>query len=562
MSKLDGGRLAAKALKSEGVSHIFTLCVASLAPYYEGCEAEGIKVIGMRSEQGAATAADGWSRVTGKPGVAMFTAGPAFTNAYTGIANAYLAPSPVVYIGRGRSNQASNDLGELMEIDKEYLELARPITKWSRICYDTNRIPEYISMAFRNALVGKPGPAYLEVPVDAVFRQVEQSEVYFPRDYRTEAKAYGDPSYVRRASEMLLKAQRPVVVGGGGVHWSQASEALQRLTAALELPVFLNGLGRGSVPPDHPVYFSYARSTALKNADVILLVGAPLDFRLSFGRPPAWSADAKVIQIDIDPAEIGRNRNIDVGIPGDPKAILDQLMAEISKKKRVESDWVNHLRESEKEAIARDEELMKSDIDPIHPMRVMGELRKLLDPDDIVVGDGGFFVNFAARVLKIHKPGHWLDPGLMGCLGVGPGFAIAAKLAHPEKRVVLISGDGSFGFNGMELETMSRYGINIVTIVGNDGSWGMEKYIPAWKDKPIAADLSRDTRYDIVAKGLGCQGELVEHPDGIRAALVRALAADCPALVNVVLTNETAVYQSTGRGVFDRIKSSSLASKG
>jgi len=527
-----------------------------MAPYYEGCEAEGIKVIGMRSEQGAATAADGWSRITGKPGVAIFDFGPGFTNAYTGIINAHLTPSPVVYIGRGRYHPAFHDLGELMEIDRDYIELARPITKWARICYDAKRLPEYIGMAFRNALAGKPGPVYLEAPSVELYREFDESEVFFPTNYRTEARTYGDPDYIRRAAQLMLNSKRPAVMAGGGVYWSQASEELQDIVASLDAPVFLNALGRGCVPPDHPMYFSYARRTALKEADVILVVGAPFDFRLNYGRPPAWARGAKIIQIDIDPSEIGRNRDVDVGIIGDPKAVLSQLLEEVKGKRRRDSSWLDLMRRVHAEGVARDEEWMRSDMVPIHHLRIIGELRHFLGPDDIVIGDGGFFVNFAARVLKIHKPGHWLDPGPMGCLGVGPGFAIAAKLAHPEKRVVLLSGDGAFGLNGMELETMSRYGINVVTIVGNDGAWGMEKHVPVWKGPPIATDLSQSTRYDIIAQGMGCHGELVEQPQQIRPALERAFNADKPALINAVLTGETSVYQATGSGLFERIDDS------
>lgn len=554
MAKVDGGRLAAKALKAEGVRYVFTLCEVVMAPYYEGCEAEGIEVIGMRSEQGAATAADGWSRITGRPGVAIVDFGPGFTNACTGIINAHLTPSPVVYIGRGTYHPAFNDLGELMEIDRDYIELVRPITKWARVCYDAGRLPEYIGMAFRNALAGRPGPVYLEMPSAELFREFDESEVFFPSKYRTEARTYGDPDYIQRAAQLLLSAERPAVVAGGGVYWSQASEELQAFVTAIDAPVFLNSLGRGCVPPDHPMYFSYARRPALKEADVIMVIGAPFDFRLNYGRPPALAREAKIIQVDIDASEIGRNRDVDVGIVGDPKAVLRQLLDETGGKKRHDSGWLNKIRQVHAEGVARDEEWMTSDMVPIHHLRVIGELRHFLGPDDIVIGDGGFFVNFAARALKIHRPGHWLDPGPMGCLGVGPGFAIAAKLAHPDKQVVLLSGDGAFGFNGMELETMSRHGVKVVTIVGNDGAWGMEKHVTIWKDRPIAADLSQSTRYDIIAQGMGCHGELVEQPQQIRPALERAFNADRPALVNVLLTGETSVYRATGSGLFQRLE--------
>ncbi|BBO82048.1 acetolactate synthase [Desulfosarcina ovata subsp. sediminis] len=550
MTKLSGGHLAAKALKAEGVKYVFTLCEFGLAPFYEGCETEGIQIISFRSEQGAATAADGWSRITGKPGVAMFASGPSFTNAYTGIANAYLCQSPVVYIGRGRSNPAAFDLGDLHEIDRDYIDLLRPITKWSRICHRTERIPEYLGMAFRHALAGRPGPAYLETPISVAFGRSEESTVPFPTNYRTESRVYGDPDYVQQAAELMLKAHKPVVMAGGGVYWSQASEALQEFVNAVNAPVFQNGLGRGCVPPDHPMAFSYPRRQAFREADVILLIGTELDFRLNYGRPPSLSADAKIIHVNIDPTEIGRNRGADIGITGDPKAVLTQLITAVDGRKRSDSDWLDCLREAQAEGVSKDEMWMRSETVPMHPLRVIGELRHFLSPEDIVIGDGGFFVNFAARVLKVYKPGHWLDPGLMGCLGVGPGFAIAAKLAHPESRVVLLSGDGAFGFNGMELETMSRYGINVVTIVGNNGSWGMEKHIDVWTDQAIAAELSSGTRYDIIAQGMGCHGELVERPEQIRPALERAFAAGKPALLNVVLNDETSIYRATGSGVF------------
>lgn len=559
MAKVNGGRLAAKALKAEGVRYVFTVCEVVMAPYYEGCEAEGIKVMGMRSEQGAATAADGWARVTGKPGVAIFDFGPGFGNAYTGIMNANLTPSPVIYIGRGGYEPAQYDLGELMEIDRDYIELVRPITKWARICHDARRIPEYFGMAFRNALAGKPGPVYLETVGIELFREFEESEVYFPANYRTEAKAYGDPDYIQRAAQLILNSKKPVVMAGSGVHWSGAGEELQNLASALNTPVFLNGLGRGCVSPEHLMYFSYARRAALKDADVILVIGAPFDFRLNYGRPPAFSREAKIIQVDIDQSEIGRNRDVHVGIVGDPKAVLTQLIEETKGKSRQDSGWVDYLRKLETEGTARDEKWLQSDMIPIHHLRVIGELRHFLGPDDFVIGDGGFFVNFAARVIKTYKPGHWLDPGPMGCLGVGPGFAIAAKLAHPDSRVVLLSGDGAFGFNGMELETMSRYGINVVTILGNDGAWGMEKHIPVWKGPAIAAELRQSTRYDIIAQGMGCQGELVERPEQIRPALERAFNADKPALLNVLLTGETSVYQATGSGLYERMESSGFS---
>ena len=481
MARIDAGTLMGRALQAEGIEFVFTQAVVTIAPFYAGCEAAGIRVIPCRTEQAATHGADGYARSTLKPGVAMFTSGPGFINAFPGIANAYLAGSPCLFIARGGSPPGMKDKGALMEMEHDYLDLVRPITKWARICYDVERIPEYVSMALRHSMSGRPGPSYLEIPTGLIFGDADESEVRFPTNYRTRALTHGDPAYVQRATDALLAAERPVVMAGSGVFWDAASEELRELAESFALPVYLNAMGRGCLPPDHPNSFSYSRRAAFGEADVILAVGLPFDFRVGYGEPPTWAADATVIQVDVDPTEIGRNRGPDIGITGSVKAVLRQLLDARNGRVRKEVGWLDKLRAEEAKRAQADEVLMSSDIVPMHPLRVAGEVRKFLQPDDVVIGDGGYFVNFAARVLPIHKPGHWMDPGIMGCLGVGPGFAMAAKLAHPGKRVLLMAGDGAFGYNMMELETMSRLGINVVTVVGNDGGWAMERATAMWK---------------------------------------------------------------------------------
>jgi acetolactate synthase-1/2/3 large subunit len=532
MALIDGGDLVARCLKQEGVDAIFTLCGGHVQAIYDACIDENIKVIDVRHEQAAGHAAEGWSRATRKCGVAVVTAGPGVTDVVTAVANAYQNRSPMLVIG-GRSPLTDFEKGALQEMD--HVELLRPLTKWARCLYDTKRIPEYMAMAFRHALSGRYGPVFLEVPADVVFRRVEESEVSLPSSYRPKGRVQADASVIGEAARLLASAQQPLVLAGSLVYWSAAHEPLRQFVERLQAPLYLNAMARGSVPQDHPLFFSRTRRGALARADVILIIGTPLDFRLAYGR--RFNPEATIVQVDIDPTELGRNRDIDICVEGDAGAVLGQLLAELGDAKPDHSDWLKTLREEEEKTLAARQEFLNSDAMPIHPLRLCKEMAAFVDENTIVIGDGGDIVNLAAQVLPINYPGQWYDPGPMGTLGVGTGFAMAVKTAFPEKKVLMVNGDGTFGLNGFEFDTFVRFDMPVVSVVGNDRQWGqvaVGQRMMYGRERAIASVLKDSARYDKVVEGLGGHGEFVEQPRDIRPALERAFASGKPACVNVI----------------------------
>jgi acetolactate synthase I/II/III large subunit len=533
-----GGLLVAEMLKREGIEIVFTLSAGHLASVYDGCVRRDITVMDFRHEQSAAHAAEGWAKVTRRPGVALLTAGPGVTDGITGIANAYMAGSPMIVIG-GAAPISQWDKGALQELP--HLDLVRPITKWARSVSQTHRLAEYTAMAFREALAGKPGPVFLECPMDVLNSMIPTSEAVLPPAGELPSRPQGDQSRIERAVTMLKKAERPVIFGGTTLWWDAAADSLRTLAERLQAPVFLNGSGRGCLPPDHPLFFSRARRTALAGADVLVLVGTKLDFRLNFGRPPLIPENTKIIWLDTQAQDIGVNRPADVGIHGDVGAIMRQIERGFRQTAKHHA-WLEAVREAEEKGREAEELLMSSDATPIHPMRLCRELRDVLDHDAYMVGDGGDIVSYGGRVLHPSEPGHWLDAGPMGTLGAGPGFAIAAKLAHPEKQVALLLGDGSFGLNGMEFETMARHKLPIVGVIGNDGQWATIKHPQkAMLGHSTGSDLAPGIRYDRMVEAFGGHGELVERPEQIRPALERAFASGKPACVNV-LTDPDIIY--------------------
>ncbi len=526
----NGGQLVAKMLAREHVDAVFTLCGGHIMPIYNGLLDEQIRVIDFRHEQAATHAADAYARLTRKPGVAIVTAGVGVTDAVTGIANAYQADSPVLVIG-GQAPSDQFEMGSLQELDS--VALVTPITKWSRAVLHTRRIPEYLTIAMRHMFAGRYGPAFLEIPIDVLLGAAEDDEIEFPEQYRTRTMPQGDPEMIARAAALLQHAERPALIAGGEIWWSDASTALAQFAEHANVPIYLNAMGRGALPPNHPNYFSASRKHALANADVILTIGAPFDFRLGYGKAPGFNADAKIISASIEPRELGRNRGVDVGIVGDARAVLTQLTNAVSP--RAVSAWLRDLRERETRSQAQLDALMNSDATPIHPLRLAKEIRDVLDDDSIVIGDGGNVVSQASKVIHVAKPGHWLDPGRFGCLGVGVPFAIAAKLVHPQSNVIVINGDGAFGLNGFEFDTAVRFNLPLVSVVGNDGAWGQIRgpQINFYgEERAVASALAR-SRYDHVVRALGGHGEYVESPNELRGALERALASGKPACVNV-----------------------------
>ncbi|MCA1727360.1 MAG: acetolactate synthase, partial [Actinobacteria bacterium] len=454
------------------------------------------------------------------------------TDAVTGIANAMYANSPVLVFS-GKNPVFEFEMGSLQEMDQ--VSLVASITKWAKTCYDTRKLGEYVTAAFRHANAGRKGPVFLDVPLDIQFNSWPPG-VDVPADYRTDAKPEGDPDYVARAVKLLQEAERPVIFAGAGVRWSEAHEALAALADAMKAPVFLNSLGRGCLSPEHPYYFGAARKFGLGRADVVLALGVDWDFRLGYGQR-GFNQEVRVIQVDVDAAHIGRNRPVEIGIVGDPGKVIAQLL-DAGVGATEEPSWTAEVRDEEERVAAEAEPGMTSDASPVHPQRFAREIRDFLDTDAVVVGDGGDIVGIAASILPASAPGHWLDPGPFGCLGVGPSFAIAAKLAKPDKQVAIVYGDGSFGLNAMEYESAIRQDIPFVGIIGNDGAWGQIKVAQETmygEGNAPASMLDATTPYHKMVEGLGGYGELVTEPGQIKPALKRAFDSGVAACINVIV---------------------------
>jgi acetolactate synthase I/II/III large subunit len=542
-----GGRLIARRLKAHGVSHLFTLSGGHLFSIYDGCREEGIAIVDVRHESTAAFAAEGWAKVTREAGVCALTAGPGVTNGMSAMASAQANHSPMVVLG-GRAPALRWGQGSLQEID--HVPFVRPLTKLAATASSTEEIPGLVDDAFAAAGAAHGGPAFVDFPLDYVF--MEAAEVSAGEGDAGEAgdgeaggAVRGGPggaegAAVERAAELLRGAERPVIMAGTDLYWGHGEEALLSLAETLRIPVFLNGLARGCVPADHELFFSRARSAALKGADVALVVGVPMDFRLAFGA--AFGEDTEIVVIDAAEPERRHPRAVAAECYGSIPETLSELRTGAGAAALPSEGWIGELRVIEEERRAGERAEFEDGRSPLHPMRLYAALAKTLDRDAIVIGDGGDFVSYAGRVIDSYRPGCWLDPGPFGCLGTGPGYALAAKLAHPERQVVMMLGDGAFGFSGMEFDTLARHGVNVVGVMGNNGIWALEKHpMEFLYGYSVAADLRPGTRYDEVVTALGGHGELVERPEQVAPAVERAFAAGLPALVNV-LTDPTVVY--------------------
>jgi acetolactate synthase-1/2/3 large subunit len=538
MSPVHGGILAARALKQAGVECIFTLCGGHIMPLYAGCKEQGIRIIDVRHEQAAVHAADAWARCNpGKVGVAAITAGPGVTDGVTGIANAWRANSPILVFG-GQGPFDNLRRGSLQEMD--HIGVVRPITKFADAIYQTHRIPEYIELAIRHAVSGIPGPAFLEIPMDVFMGSVEDDKIFIPRIRTAPPRLSPDREAVREALGLLKNARRPMLMAGTSVKWSQASAAMNRFISETHIPSYTNGMGRGTIPPESPEFLNRSRREALKQIDCILLAGTLLDFRMAFGK--TIPADAKIIQLDMDATLIGQNRQSDVGLVGNLACSFELLLEEMKNSgTRLDfSGWRDELRKIETAAEAKVEAALGSNESPVDPQRMCREVRDWLDTlsDPIVIGDGGDIVATAAKIIPVKREGAWMDPGPLGTLGVGMPFALAAQASNPDKRVVIVYGDGSFGLNGFEYDTAVRFGLPIIGIVGNDAAWGQMMRPQGAIYGMYDSTLLNHTRYDKVVEALGGHGEFCERPEQIRPALERAAASGKPALVNVIIRQD------------------------
>ncbi len=534
MAQIDGGDLVARMLKKEGIDTIFTLSGGHIQNIYDGCLDEGIRVIDTRHEQVAGHAAEGWARIKRRPGVAVVTAGPGVTDTVTAVANAYQNGSPMVLIG-GAAPMGTALMGSLQEIPGT-IDMMRPITKWSASCHTTARIPEYMAQAFRIAMTGRYGPVFLELPSDILFGRLEEESVKLPEGYRPSGRVHGDPALIAEAAKLLRSAERPVVMGGSGVYWSEAGRELQELAERIQAPIYLNDMGRGCVPMDHDLFRNRTRRNAFEQCDVALFVGTPMDFRLSYGR--RINPGARVIAIDVDPTELGRNRAVDIGIEGDPRSVLQGIAAEVGDGRPNHDEWLKQLRDGETKIVELRQKWLHDDRTPIHPLRLCNEIAKFVDENTTVVGDGGDIVATASQLLPINRPGQFMGPGPLGTLGVGTGFCIAAKSAEPERRVLMINGDGSFGLNGFDFDTLVRFDMPVVAVVGNDRQWGqiiVGQSRMYGEERVVATRLGDNARYDLVVEALGGHGEYVTDPKDIYPAIERAFASGKPACVNVII---------------------------
>ncbi len=528
-----GGRLIARRLKAHGVSKLFTLSGGHLFSIYDGCREEGIEIVDVRHESTAAFAAEGWAKVTREVGVCALTAGPGVTNGMSAMASAQANHSPVVVLG-GRAPALRWGQGSLQEID--HVPFVRPLSKLAATAGSTEEIAGLTDLAFQAALAPHGGAAFLDFPLDYVFMEAPEHEggpveVSVP---------HASAEAIERAGALLSEAERPVIMAGTDLYWGHGEQALLELAETLRIPVFLNGLARGCVPADHELFFSRARSQGLKGADVALVIGVPMDFRLAFGA--AFGEETEIVVIDTAEPERVHPRAVAAECYGSLPQTLADLRSAAGAKALATESWVSELRSVEFERRESERAEREDDRAPLHPMRLYAELGEVLDRDAIVIGDGGDFVSYAGRVIDSYEPGCWLDPGPFGCLGTGPGYALAAKLAHPERQVVLLIGDGAFGFSGMEFDTLARHGVNVVAVMGNNGIWALEKHpMEFLYGYSVAAELRPETRYDEVVEALGGYGELVKRAEDLKPALARAFEAGKPALVNV-LTDPTVVY--------------------
>ncbi len=528
-----GGKLVARALAQAKVECIFTLSGGHVMAIYDGCLDEGIRVVDVRHEQAAVHAADAWSRLhPGKLGCAVLTAGPGVTDGVTGVANAWRANSPILVIG-GQGPFSNLRRGSLQEMD--HVSVMRPITKWADTCYDTRRIPEYIETAVRYAVSGAPGPSFLEIPMDTLGGQVEWEQVRFPTIRTVPPRAVPPREDALEALEILRSSRQPALMAGTGVKWSMAASQLNAFVDETRIPSFVNGMGRGQIPHDSPQLFNRIRRDALKRCDVFVLAGSVLDFRLRYGG--AINSEAKIIQLDMDNTLIGLNRSSDAILVGNLGASFE-LLLQVMKEESIQLDytaWRDELRLAERELESQFQAQLDSDEVPIDPQRMCREIRDFVDENTILIGDGGDIVAQASKVVPVMAEGAWMDPGPLGTLGVGMPFALAAQIAHPDKRVLIIYGDGSFGLNGFEFDTAVRFGLPIVGIVGNDAAWGqmLRPQVALYGEDRLVATRLHPTRYDRIVEAMGGHGEYCERPEEIRPALERAFASGLPACVNV-----------------------------
>jgi acetolactate synthase I/II/III large subunit len=529
------GRLAVAVAQAHGVETIFTLSGAHVFPMYDGAVHADppVRLLDVRHEQTAAFAAEATGKLTRVPGLAVLTAGPGVTNGVSAVAQASFAGSPMVVVG-GRAPQGRWGTGALQELDQP--PILAPVTKLARTLMTPADVLPGLDEAFTVAGSSHRGPVFVDVPMDAFFDQGSGPAPAAP--VRTPIEP--DPDALAAIAALLASSERPLLVLGTDVWADHAEDAALRLVEALGVPAITNGMGRGVVPGGHPLLVTKARGTAVKGADLVVVVGTPLDFRLGYG----VFGDARVVHVADSPGQVATHAELAGSAYGDLTLVLDGLLERA--RPGDWSAWVTTLQDTVRAAAAKDAELLRAEADPIHPARIYGELVPRLADDAVVIGDGGDFVSFAGKYVEPRRPGNWLDPGPYGCLGAGFGAAIAARIARPSSQVVLLLGDGAAGFSLMDVDTLVRHGLPVVMVMGNNSAWALEKGpMQMLYGYDVIADLAPRTAYDEVVKALGGAGETVSDPRDIGPALDRAFASGVPYLVNVITDVEAAYPRST-----------------
>jgi thiamine pyrophosphate-dependent acetolactate synthase large subunit-like protein len=527
MATLTGSEILARALADQGVDTLFYLMGGPMLETESALISRGVRAVDTHHEQAASYMAHAWGRLKQRPGVCMACSGPGATNLVTGVANAFADAAPLVAIG-GSSPKINQSMEAFQEIDQ--VGVFRPITKWAERVLDGRRIPDLVASAFRQAMTGRPGPVYLDLPGDVLGQPVEESQVSFPPRNKPVPRTLGDPAAVKEAIALLARAERPLILGGSGIWWSDAASAFQQFVEATGIPFYTTPISRGTVPEDHPLAFLNARVKAFAEADVLLAVGTRFNYVIQFGKAPRFAADLKVIHVDINPTELGHNRPADVPIAGDARAVLEQLTAEAKGKidPRRYAGWTGRLRVVDAEKQAEADKAMSTDQTPIHPLRLCKEVRDFLRRDTILVVDGQEILNYGRQSIPTFLPGHRLNSGPFGCMGVGLPFGIGAKVARPDAQVVVLHGDGSFGINAMEIDTAVRHRVPVLVVISNNAGWSGDPQ----GNKP-GRNLGH-LRYDQMAQAFGAYAEYVDKPHEIRPALERAAASGKPAVVNVI----------------------------
>ena len=534
------------AARRHGVSVMFTLSGGHVFPLYDAVVKDGagppMRLVDVRHEQTAVFAAEATARLTRTPGLAVVTAGPGVTNSVSAVTTAWFNGAPVVVLA-GRAPDYRWGAGSLQEID--HPPLLAPVTKRAWTEHDTARLAGSVDEAFRLAASPHRGPVFLDISLEALYGQAETE---LPDAGPAVPAAVGGPDAgdVDWIAGLLRTARRPVLVLGTDVWLGGAEDAARQAAQELRLPVIANGQARGVLPRGHELLVTRARSAALRQADLVIVAGTPLDFRLGYGTFGPQDAPARVVHVADTPGGIATHVPLAASAAGDLAAFFTALAASGAVAGQADPEWVPGLTEAVKAALAADRPLLASDADPVHPARIYGELLKVLADDAVVIGDGGDFVSFAGKYVEPARPGGWLDPGPFGCLGTGLGYAIAARIARPAGQVVLLLGDGAAGFSLMDADTLVRHGLPVVIVCGNNAGWGLERHpMRALYGYDVAADLQPGCRYDEVVRALGGGGEIVTKAADIGPALERAFAAGVPYLVNVVTDPEIAYPRST-----------------